>query len=105
VGDWVWLWLLNRHTQSLMTGARSKLGPRFAGPFQVLERIGVVAYRLQLPADARIHDVFHVGFKPFHGILPASTLPLPLQNGRLLPQSEHVLRAMLRRGVWYVLVH
>ena len=49
VGDWVWLRLLHRTAQSLDPSARRKLGPRYAGPFQVLERIGSVAYRLQLP--------------------------------------------------------
>ena len=49
VGDWVWLRLLHRTAQSLDPSARHKLGPRYARPFQVLERIGSVAYHLQLP--------------------------------------------------------
>jgi hypothetical protein len=40
VGDWVWLRLLYRSTQSLDPRAKRKLGPRYAGPFAVLERIG-----------------------------------------------------------------
>jgi hypothetical protein len=106
VGDWVWVQRLHRPTQSLSTGTRGKLGPRYAEPFQVLERIGEVAYRLRLPADARVHDVFHVGvLKPFRGEPPSTTPPLPpLLHGRVLPAPERVLRASLRRGVWHVLV-
>ncbi|KAL0562064.1 hypothetical protein IC582_002514 [Cucumis melo] len=40
---------------------RGKLSPRFVGPFEVLERIGPVAYRLALPPSlSTVHDVFHV---------------------------------------------
>ena len=37
-----------------------KLSPRFYGPFCVLERVGKVAYRLELPPNSRWHLVFHV---------------------------------------------
>ena len=95
INDWVWLRLLNRHTRTLEPGTRGKLGPKYAGPFQVTERIGEVAYRLRLPPGARIHDVFHVGMlKPFHGTPPATTPVLPpLQHGRPLQQIEKVIKS------------
>ncbi|KAA0052789.1 pol protein [Cucumis melo var. makuwa] len=40
---------------------RGKLSPRFVGPFEILERIGPLAYRLALPPSLlAVHDVFHV---------------------------------------------
>ncbi|KAA0045470.1 ty3-gypsy retrotransposon protein [Cucumis melo var. makuwa] len=40
---------------------KGKLSPRFVGPFEILERIGPVAYRLTLPPSfSAVHDVFHV---------------------------------------------
>ena len=42
-------------------GKRGTLSPRFIGPFEILERIGVVAYRLALPPSmSGVHEVFHV---------------------------------------------
>ena len=42
-------------------GKREKLSPRFIGPFEILERIGTVAYRLVLPPSmSGVHEVFHV---------------------------------------------
>ena len=42
-------------------GELGKLSPRFIGPFEILERIGVVAYRLALPPNmSGVHEVFHV---------------------------------------------
>ena len=42
-------------------GKRGKLLPRFIGPFKILERVGTVAYRLDLPPSmSSVHEVFHV---------------------------------------------
>ena len=42
-------------------GKCGKLSPRFIGPFEILERIGVVAYRLALPPSmSGVHELFHV---------------------------------------------
>ena len=42
-------------------GKQGKLALRYIGPFQVLERVGTVAYRLGLPTSlSGVHEVFHV---------------------------------------------
>ncbi|GJT00232.1 putative reverse transcriptase domain-containing protein [Tanacetum coccineum] len=42
-------------------GKKDKLAPRYVGPFEILERIGPVAYRLRLPKElSEVHDTFHV---------------------------------------------
>ncbi|GKF65895.1 hypothetical protein Tco_0192412, partial [Tanacetum coccineum] len=42
-------------------GKKGKLAPRYVGPFEILERIGLVAYRLRLPEElSNVHDTFHV---------------------------------------------
>ena len=40
---------------------RGKLAPRYIRPFEILERVGIVAYRLALPPSlSGVHEVFHV---------------------------------------------
>ena len=45
----------------MMFGKKGKFAPRYIGPFEILERIGMVAYRLDLPSNmSQVHPVFHV---------------------------------------------
>ena len=60
VGDRVFLRVLPRK-EMIRQEKWGKLGPKYVGPFEVLQRIGQVAYRLQLPVNlGGMHNVFHV---------------------------------------------
>ena len=59
VGDYVYLQVKPKKS-SLKIGIHCKLSPCHCGPFEILERIGYVAYRIALPINVKIHDVFHV---------------------------------------------
>ena len=60
VGDKVFL-KVSPWRKVLRFGKKGKLCPRFIGPYEVLERIGPVVYRLALPPElAKSYDVFYV---------------------------------------------
>ncbi|KAD3337228.1 hypothetical protein E3N88_32748 [Mikania micrantha] len=79
-GDWVYLKLQPFVQTSLRRVKHTKIGPKYFGPFLILEKIGSCAYRLDLPTDAQMHPVFHVSLlKKVHGghlpIVPLPTNP------------------------------
>ena len=60
VGDRVFL-KVSPKRGVLRFGKKGKLAPRYIGPFQIIERVGEVAYKLELPQQlAGVHPVFHV---------------------------------------------
>jgi hypothetical protein len=85
-------------------GRRGKLSPRYVGPFEILEKIGVVAYRLALPPNlSGIHNLFHISMLRKYVPDPTHVLesePLQVQanmtyeetSTRILDRREQVLR-------------
>ena len=77
-------------------GKKGKLSPRFVGPFEVLERIGVVAYRLALPPSlSAVHNVFHVSMLRKYISDPSHVLNYePLQLNQDLTYEEKPMRIL-----------
>uniref|UniRef100_A0A803N892 Tf2-1-like SH3-like domain-containing protein n=1 Tax=Chenopodium quinoa TaxID=63459 RepID=A0A803N892_CHEQI len=79
--------------QSVQFRSNNKLAAKFYGPFKVIAQIGKVAYRVQLPTHAKIHDVFHVfQLKAFTG--PLSTVAMVLEWTEAPTSLPHLLAAI-----------
>ena len=78
LGAWVYVKLQPYVQTSLAPRANQKLAYRFFGPYKIEEKIGSVAYKLQLPPESTIHPVFHVS--QLKGVIPTthSASPLPV---------------------------
>ncbi|KAJ0704368.1 putative nucleotidyltransferase, Ribonuclease H [Helianthus annuus] len=98
VGQWVYLRLQNYRQHSLRGHKNNKLSPKYFGPFLILERIGKVAYRLDLPAEAQLHPTFHVSLlKPARGD-HSTVLPLPVQPRFLFYPAAVIDKRMVKKG-------
>lgn len=103
IGDFVYLKLHPYQQQSLKPHHVHKLLPKFYGPFKVLDCIGKAAYQLELPPEAKIHNVFHVSqLKLCSNPSNATVFNLPPTN-TVIPDStlypEAIIdRKMVKRG-------
>ena len=78
---------------------RGKLSPRYIGPYQIIEKVNPVAYRLSLPTELEyVHDVFHISQlrkyipDPNHVIEPE-----PIELAEDLPYEEHPIQLLDHR--------
>ena len=74
---------------TLKTTGPNKLLPKYVGPFKVLQKVGKVAYRLELPSTMKCHPVFHV-----------SLLHKYHRDGRTQPHPPPI--AVDAEGDWFV---
>lgn len=78
IGDLVLVRLQPHRQISVAKRASQKLAKRYYGPFRVSERIGAVAYKLQLPEGCKVHPVFHISaLKPYVGNSAVYVASLP----------------------------
>jgi ribosomal protein L21E len=109
VGDSVYLKLQPYVQTSVATRANHKLSFRYFGPYQVIAKVGSVAYKLLLPDNTSIHPVFHVSQlkKAISPSLQVSTelphsvasdtlrFPIKVLQRRLKPHGDHLVSEVL----------
>ena len=77
---------------------KGKLSPRYMGPYEIVERIGEVAYRLRLPPElAIIHDGFHVSMLRKYMTEPSHVLrDQPVELKEYLTYEERLVQIVDR---------
>ncbi|XP_077228595.1 uncharacterized protein LOC143861576 [Tasmannia lanceolata] len=92
--EFVYLRLQPYRQSTVAVRSNLKLALKFYGPFQIIQRIGPIAYKLLLPASAKIHPVFHVSClkKKLGSGVPSHVDLSPLtEEGLLQPEPEAIL--------------
>ncbi|XP_068323131.1 uncharacterized protein [Pyrus communis] len=95
VGDWVFL-KLSAWRGVVWFGKKGKLSPRYIGPYIITERVGEVAYRLELPSElSKVHNVFYVSMLRHYVSDPSHVIPpQPLEINPDLTYDEEPVTIM-----------
>ncbi|KAH0773833.1 hypothetical protein KY290_010970 [Solanum tuberosum] len=90
VGEWVYVKLKPYRQNAIRLHQHPKLGRRYFGPFKILKRIRDVAYKVELPDDARIYPIFHISMlKPCMGNPVQQITPLNLNDTtNIIPETS-----------------
>lgn len=101
-GDLVYMKLQPYVQSSVAARSNKKLSFKFYGPFRVLERIGV-AYKLELPAESRIHPVIHVSqlkkYIPKDSVVTEDMSTICTDPNELLKPERKLDTRMIQRGL------
>ena len=101
VGDWVFL-PLQPYKQMFLKQAKkdNTLSPKYYRPYKVLQNIGTIAYKLELPASSRVQPIFHVSClkKVIVENLPIQTIfPELDEEGKIILEPEAVTETRTRQ--------
>lgn len=75
-GNWVYLKLQHYKKSSVEPRSHHKLSKQYFGPYQILKKLGLITYEVQLPPATRLHPVFHIP-KEHNGDIALQLNPLP----------------------------
>ena len=101
MGDWLFLRLQPYKHMSLKKSKKdNKLSPKYYGPYKVLQKIGTMAYKVELSASSRVHPVFHVScIKKVIGdkILGQTILPELDEEGKIILDPEVITETRIHQ--------